>query len=158
MDPLSATANCIAIVGIAYKSCQSLNELFHGLTEAPKEVCQSCAAVKSLAAILSHIISLHNEGREEQVFSLDFQNCLQTCASDVVLVEKRLMKMDASLRKGILHRSWTKLKWSSSADQWLGRFFDRVQTYNVVFSLELVALQMYIWVWDRLETVCVDQL
>ena len=61
---------------------------------------------------------------------------------DLQAIETKVRKVDEELKKGGLRRNWAKLRWSASAEQWLKKFFIRVQLYQTEFSLELMTLQM----------------
>jgi hypothetical protein len=66
---------------------------------------------------------------------------LSNCMADFRVMESRLRRLNGHLEKGGLRRTWARLKWSST-DHYLHRFFTRVQTYHVTFSLDLLTLHM----------------
>lgn len=142
MDPLSVTANAIAVVGITCKTCRSLYHFFRGLAEVSDDVRRICKTLQSLESVLSSIQLLHADAEIERYITREFKVCLEECMLDIRSVEARVRKADMLLQKGRLHRSWAQLKWSSTADHWLDKFFARVQTYHTVFSLELITLQV----------------
>ena len=88
MDPLSATANNIAVLGIAYTSCQSLYNIIRGFVEAPKDVRQNCRALQSLVSVLASIKSLRVERDNELCFTSNFVARLEACLSDIRLVRR----------------------------------------------------------------------
>lgn len=142
MDPFSTTANAIAVIGITCKTCQSLYYFFSEISDAPKDVRQHFQALQSLGSVLSNIQVLFAHSEVQPHVSVEFKACLRECIADVHTVETKVCKVNSSFQKGRLHRTWARLKWSSSTDHWLGKFFDRIQTYHTIFSLELITIQV----------------
>ena len=141
MDPISATANIIAIVGVAVKSCQALQSFFRGISEAREDILQFCRTLKSLESMLSCIGSLCIDPNIGQYLTANFTRCLEECHSELQTARTRCQKAQRLIRKGTIKSSLARLIWFSSAEHWLEKFFSQIQTYHMVFSLELSTLQ-----------------
>ena len=141
MDPISASANIIALVGFTCKSCQALHAFFRGLSEARGDIMQFCSTLKSLESTLQCINSLCTDSDITPHLSHSFTDGLKACYIELETVESRCRKARKMLQKGRMSSSWARLRWYLSAEHWLKRFFARIQTYQMLFSLELSTLQ-----------------
>ena len=141
MDPVSATANIIAITQISCKSCQALLSFFRGISKAKEEILQSCKKLQSLESTLQCIGSLCVEPSVRRHITENLISCLTECFSELVAADKKCQKARDSMGKGKMQSSWARVKWVSSAEDWLNNFFSHVQTYHVIFSIELSILQ-----------------
>ena len=141
MDPVSATANIIAITQVACKSCQALLTFFRGISKAKEDILQSCKKLQSLESTLQCIGSLCIEPSVRRHITENLTGCLTECRSELAAADKKCRKAQESIGKGKMQSSWARVRWVSSAEDWLGNFFSRVQTYHVIFSMELNILQ-----------------
>ncbi|MCJ1251625.1 hypothetical protein MMC30_008860 [Trapelia coarctata] len=142
MDPLSVTANTFAILGFVSQSSHFLYHFFRGVAEAPSDVQQNGVVLHALHDTFLGIRSLYVSHSSQIGFTAGFPTRLEGCLEDFRAVESKIRKADEMLKKGRIRRTWARLKWSSSADHWLGDFFVRLQTYQTMFSLELATLQL----------------
>lgn len=143
MDPVSMTANTVAIVGFAGQSGRLLYEFLRTLSDAPKEIQQHIATLKALSSTFAGIQTLGQHMPAELAWSSGFRARLSECIEDFQAAEIKMKKLNEHLEKGHLRRTWARLKWSSS-DNYLRSFFTRVQTYHTTFSLDLLTLHMYV--------------
>ena len=141
MDPVSATANIIAITQIACKSCQALLSFFRGISKAKESILQSCKKLQSLESTLQCIGSLCVEPSVRRHITENMTSCLMECFSELEAADKKCRKAQESLEKGKMQSSWARVKWVSSAEDWLDEFFSHIQTYHMIFSMELSILQ-----------------
>ena len=141
MDPVSATANIIAITHVACKSCQALLSFFRGISKAKEDILQSCKKLQSLDSTLQCIGALCVEPSVQRHITENLRNCLMECFSELEAVDKKCRKAQEAMGKGKMQSSWARFKWVSSAEDWLDNFFSHVQTYHIVFSMELSILQ-----------------
>lgn len=142
-DPLSTTASTIAIVGFAGESCQFLFEFFRTVSGAPREVEHHVSSLRALRATFTGIESLSNDISLDGALPQEFHIRLKECMADIKAIELRVRKANEDLERSKLRRTWTRLKWSSSADHWLSKFLARVHSYHTTFCLDLLTLQMY---------------
>ena len=143
MDPVSATANVVAIVGIACKSCQALRSFFRGIIEAPDDIRQYCATLRSLESTLKCIKSLITDPAIGQHLLRNVGTSLEECSIDLQSVDAKCRKAQGALQKGKIRNGVTRVGWHLSGEHSLERFFARLQRWYTVFSLELSTLQMY---------------
>lgn len=144
-DPLSVTASTIAIISFAGGSCQFLLDFFRTVSGAPKDIQHHVVDLRALRSTFAAIETLGNEIALEKLLPQEFHNRLKECMNDIQAIEMKVRKANENLERGKSRRTWAKLKWSSSADHWLSRFFTRVQTYHVTIGLDLLVLQMYVY-------------
>jgi hypothetical protein len=143
MDPLSITANTVAVVGFAGQSCRLLYEFLRTVSDAPQEIQQHITALKALSSTFAGIQTLGQHMPAELAWSSGFRARLSECMADFQATEIKMKKLNEHLEKGRLRRTWARVKWSSS-DHYLRRFFTRVQAYHTTFSLDLLTLHMYV--------------
>ena len=142
-DPLSVTANLVAVIGIAGQSCRLLFEFLQTVSEAPKEIQQQITALKALSSTFRGIQTLGQHMPAELAWSSEFHALLLECMTDLRAMESKMKKLNEHLERGRMRRTWARLKWSSS-DLDLRKFLARVQTYHTTFSLDLLTLHMYV--------------
>jgi hypothetical protein len=142
MDPLSAAANTIAVLGLTGQSCQFLFNFFRSVLEAPKDIQHYTATLRALHSTFSRIQLLCLDEHYSVRLSPEFGPQLTQCMIDLKTTAAKIRKIDDMLTKSRVLRTWAKFKWSSSSDHWLGKFFSRVQMYHTMFSLELMTIQM----------------
>ena len=141
MDPLSGAANIIAIAGLACKTCQALVSFFHGIAKAREDILQFCKILRSLDSTLQCIKSLCIDTPTEQYLTQNFITCLKECFSELEHANGKCAKAQVLMRKGKMQSSWARMKWYLSAEYWLEDFLSHIQTYHMVFSLELSTVQ-----------------
>ena len=141
-DPLSATASTIAVISFAGASCQFLFDFIRTVSGAPKDIQHHVVSLRALRSTFATIETLIKEIALEKLLSREFHNRLNECMEDIRVIETRVRKANEDLKRSKSHRTWTRLKWSLSADHWLSKFFVRVQTYHTIFCLDLLVLQM----------------
>ena len=137
-DPLSTTASILAVFGFAGQSCQFLFEFFQTFSEVPKEVQNHVSLLHSLRATFTRIETLGGHVK----FTDELQSQIKECMVDFQGVELKVRQVIVQMEKGRMRRTWTRLKWTSSAENWLSKFLTRVQIYHTIFSLELLVLHM----------------
>ena len=143
MDPVSATANVVAIVGIACKSCQALRTFVRGINEAPDDIRQYCATLRSLESTLKCIKSLIADPAIGPHLLRNVGTSLEECSIEVQSVDSKCRKAQEAMQKGKIRNGVTRIGWHLSGEHSLERFFARLQRWYMVFSLELSTLQMY---------------
>lgn len=143
-DPVSATASILATMSFAGESCKFLFEFFRAVSGAPKEVQQHVTSLHALRSTFSSIESLSKDISLERELSQEFHVELKGCMADIQATELKVRKISEDLERSKLRRTWTRLKWSSSAEHWLSKFFTRVHLYHATFCLDLQTLQMFV--------------
>ena len=142
MDPLSATASAIAIIGLLGQSCQFVSRFLGGISDASASIRARHTTLQALSASLRKIQALYAENSQITEPAPEFAAQVADCMTDFVTIEAKLRKAIEGLNKGRCTRRLAKLKWSISSEDWLKRFLTRVQRYHAVMSLELMTLQM----------------
>lgn len=143
MDPVSATANIVAIVGVACKSCHALHSFFRGISEAPDDIRQYCATLRSLESTLKCMKTLITDPTVGQHLLRNVGTSLEECSIDLQSVNAKCRKAQGAMQKGKFRNSVTRVGWYLSGEHSPERFFARLQRWYTVFSLELSTLQMY---------------
>lgn len=143
MDPVSATANIAAIVGIACKSSHALHSFFRGISEASDDIRQHCATLRSLKSTLECMKSLVTDPTVGQHLLRNIGTSLEECSIDLQNVDTRCRKAQGAMLRGKVRNGVTRVGWCLSGEHSLKRFFARLQRWYTVFSLKLSTLQMY---------------
>ena len=143
MDPVSATASILAIVEAACKSCHALHSFFRGISEAPDDIRQYCATLRSLKSTLQCMRSLITDPTFGQHLLRNVGTSLEECSIDLQSVDAKCRKAQGAMQKGKLRNGVTRLGWCLSGEHSLERFFARLQRWYSIFSLELSTIQMY---------------
>lgn len=141
MDPVSVTASIISITDFACKSCQALLSFFRGISKAKKDILKFCRTLQSLDSTLQCIRSLCVNPDIQPHLTENLKLGLDECLSVLEAANKKCQKAQNLLREGRMQSSWARIRWYASAEHWLDDFFVHIQTYHMVFSLELSALQ-----------------
>lgn len=143
MDPLSGTASTIAIVGLLSQSCRFLFTIFRDISDAPTELEYYTTALRALEVGLGRIQALHTVNASTFQLTPEFSSHAAQCMADFRSIEARLTQAKLKFDKGRGVRMWAMMKWSLSAEHWLGKFLARVQIFHTIVSLELRALETY---------------
>lgn len=144
MDPLSVTASVIAITGFACKSCQALISFFQGISGARGDILQICATLQSLESTMQSIKLLCIDPAIKQSITYNLTECLKECFSELEIADAKCRKARMLIHKGKVQSSWARLRWYLSAESWLEKFFARIQTYQMIISLEWSILHTYV--------------
>jgi Fungal N-terminal domain of STAND proteins len=140
-DPLSISISTLTVISFASQSCQFLFEFFHNAAEAPKDIQQRLSTLQALSSTFEGIRALGEDMPTEVQWSAEFDTRLRDCLADFRDMEIKMQTMSKEIEKGRARRTWARLKWLSN-DQSFNKFFTRVQTYQAMFALELLILQM----------------
>ena len=145
MDPLSATANIVAILVVSIQSCAHLVEFFQRLADAPSEIQQNSVWLRALQSTFTELNTL----AQDPCFS-DFQAQLPAgfdarlgdCRADLLRMEARVRQACAGLRGGRVLQTWTKARHCFTSEQWSIKFSRRLQMYHSTFAIDLATIQM----------------
>jgi Fungal N-terminal domain of STAND proteins len=139
-DPLSITANIVAVLGFSIQSCDFLVNFFKRITDAPAEVQHNVVWLKALHSTFSQ---LHALGHETQVeLPSGFNARLEDCRADLLEVESRVRRVGQNLKASRIRHAWTRLRYAFVAEQWFVKFSQRLQKYQTAFTLDLMVIQM----------------
>ena len=138
MDPLSITASAITVVGLLSQSCLSVFDFLQRCSDAPVDIKIHHLALQALHADLRKIQDLHAKNPSILELSPEFSALVPELLADFLAVETKLRKIRAKFDQGKGTKLWARVTWSLSSEQWLGKFLDRVQIYQTVFTSELM--------------------
>lgn len=144
-DPLSSAASLIAVLGFSLQSCKYLVGFFQGIAGAPTHVRHNVLWLQALHSTLSELHGLskdiHFHCAHIELPS-GFNARIEECKTDLLETESRIRRVSQNLQGTRMLQTWTRVKYSFAADQWLANFFRRLQTYHTVFTLDLMTTQM----------------
>jgi hypothetical protein len=143
-DPLSLVANITAVIGITAQSCQFLTTLFSNFVDAPAEVAHYSKWLRALHSTLTELQRLSSDPstRGQISFNADFSRNLQDCLKDLQDVESRVRATGDLLKKNLVRRSWSKMKYSLMSEHSLQRLSWRLQMYQSTFQMALASPQL----------------
>lgn len=142
MDPVSATASMITLVEVACKSCHALHDFFRGISEAPDDIKQYCAILRSLKSTFQCMRSLIADPTVGQHLLRNVGTSLEECSVDLQSVDAKCRKAQEAMQRGKVRNSVTRIGWYLSGEHSLEKFFARIQRWYTIFSLEMSSLQM----------------
>lgn len=144
-DPFSCAANAVALLGVAAHSCQCLFNVITKIADAPADIQQHLVWLQALRSTFSELQKLAGDARLRDIF-LDlpegFNSRLQEALADLQRVERRVRQIADRLKKRGMVHAWARVKFAFSGDQWIKKFFERLQTYQATFTLDLLNLQI----------------
>jgi len=146
-DPLSITANIVAVLAFSVQSCSVLVETFRRLRDAPAQLRHTTVWIQALQSTFSELHNLASDPR-----FLDFQahvpdsfaTQLAECRADLDKVESRVRRVSADLQKRGIKQSWTRIQHCFLGEQWLHQFSGRLQMYQSVFTVDLITIQLQV--------------
>ncbi|KAL8714062.1 MAG: hypothetical protein Q9225_006637 [Loekoesia sp. 1 TL-2023] len=149
VEPLSATASIIAVVGFAAESSKLMFKVFQGVVHRPANIHDASLALKSLYVTLTNLQQRSTKLDPKYEFPAHFCQRLNDCLKDLKTFEAKIGKVDAILGKegtrkrdwdGKTRRSWERIRWLLVGEQETRRFLEKVKLYQNEFSLELLGL------------------
>jgi len=144
-DPLSLSANILAVLSFSLQSCNYLVNFFERIADAPTEVQHNIIWLQALYSTFSELQALgrdvHLRDAEIELPS-GFYNRLEDCKADLLEMQTRVCRVGQNLKAGRLLHTWAKVKYSFAGDQWLTKLSRRLQTYQTTFTLDLITIQM----------------
>ena len=143
MDPISATASMITIVEVACKSCHALHDFLRGISEAPDDIKQHRATLRSLKSTLHCMQSLIADPTVGQHLLRNVGTSLEECSMDLQSVDAKCRKAQGAMQRGKMRNGVTRVRWYLSGEHSLEKFFARLQRWYTIFSLEMSTIQMY---------------
>jgi hypothetical protein len=146
-DPLSITANIVAVLAFSLQSCSVLAETFRRLRDAPAQLRHATVWIQALQSTFSELHKLASDPR-----FLDFQAQipdsfaarLADCRADLDKAELRVRRVSADLQKRGIKQSWARIQHGVLGEQWLHRFSDQLQMYQSVFTVDLITIQLQV--------------
>ena len=144
MEPLSATASVISVVGLLSQSCGFVATFFRGISDAPVDIKRHRVVLQGLDTTVRELHTRCRENASTITLSPAFSNLLAECMADFATIETKLRQAEESCGKGYRRRIWGRMKWSLSSEHWLGKFLRRLQQYCAVISLELQLLALHL--------------
>jgi len=145
MDPLSATANIVAVLVVSIQSCSFLVKFFRDLADAPPEVRHNAIWLGILHSTFGELRSLVVDPRFGDVqaqLPVGFASRLADCQAGLGEMEARIRRIDRDLRGGRMLQTWTKVKYSLTSEQLLAKFSGRIQLYQSAFTVDLITIQL----------------
>lgn len=142
MDPLSVTASAVTVIELLSQSCLFLCDFLRNFCDAPVNVKHHHMALQALYAGLRKVQDLHTKNPSTVELSPEFSALVPEWLADFVAVEAKLRKIRDRLGEGRGTRSWARVTWALSSEQWLEKFLKRVHVYHAVFSSELMLVLM----------------
>lgn len=153
VEPLSATASIIAVVGFAAESSKFMFKFLRGVAHVPANIHDSSLALKSLYVTLTNLQQRSTKLDPQYEFPAHFCQRLNDCLKDLKTFEAKIGKIDAILGKkgtrkrdwdGKPRRSWEGIRWLLVGEQETRRFLEKVKVYQIEFSLELLGLLTWV--------------
>ena len=142
MDPLSATASAVTVVGLLSQSCLFVFDFLRNFSDASFVIKNHYLALQALHADLRKIQDLHTKNPSLVELTPQFSVLIPEMLADFTTVEAKLRKIRGKLGEGKGTKAWARVTWSLSSEQWLDKFLSRVQTYHAIFSSELMLVLM----------------
>jgi hypothetical protein len=144
-DPLSVTANIVAVLGFSIQSCNYLVDFFKRVADAPAEVEHNVVWLQALHSTFSELHALSQDARFRDAhveLTSGFNARLEDCKADLAEMKSRVRRVGQDLKADRIRQTWTKVRYSFTAEQWLTKFSRRLQTYQTTFTLDLMMIQM----------------
>ena len=142
-DPLSVAISVLALAGFAVSSCESLHKTLRLFREAPDDLQHHVAAIQALQWTFTGIVALGNDAPNAALVTPELKARLQACMLDLQAMERLAKSFHVQLEEGKVHRTWAKMRWSFTHQrQTLKRHLDRIESYHMSFSLDLLLLNM----------------
>lgn len=143
-DPLSIAASLIAVLGLAGGVCRQLSDYFNRIAKVPTTVQHCSAWLATLASTFDKIQLLGSEIHLlNQPIQLPegFHHRLNECTADLQAIERRVDRIRKNLGRNRALRTWARVKYTMLDEQCLQEFFQRLQMYQSMFSLDFVIVQ-----------------
>ena len=141
MDPFSAAANALALLGLAAQSAQILVEYLRAFVKASEAVRQHTTALETLSSTLTGIQTLGRVLPPEYAWPGEFHSRLESCLADLDAIKKKLKGLGDHLRRDGMKRAYARMKWYSLQRE-MQPSFARIQLYIAAFSTDLSILQV----------------
>jgi len=144
-DPLSATANIVAILVVSIQSCAQLVEFYQKLADAPAEVRHNALWLRTLQSTFGELQTLAQDPRFSDFqahLPANFDARLTNCRADLQQTEARVRRVCKGLDGGKMQQTWAKVKHCFAGEQWLAKFSRRLQMYHSAFTIDLATIQM----------------
>lgn len=136
MDPLSVCASTLAVLGAAFQSSSALYKFFHSVLTSGTDVSRYCYLLQSLVDTLAKMYELAKDPARFQL-----PEALSRRVKDWTLdAEKTLSRLEEASPGNAgnsLQKHWKMIKWGLRPNQWLEKFFDRLQLYYLDLILNL---------------------
>jgi hypothetical protein len=142
MEPFSASVNVIALLEAAGLSARLLYRLFRNFHDAPAEVERYCRLLEALTQTFSALEAFQSDDNNALHLADNFAQRLAACVADLREIHARVQQSSSVKTKNAILKSWKRLKWATSSDEWLEKFFDRLNIYHVDFALAIASAQL----------------
>ena len=141
-DPLSVTASILAVVGCAAQTCGYLCKSLKGFLDAQSDLEQHVNTIRSLRTIFSSIAALLEEYPEIlQLCTLEFEERLRTCTSELRRMEQSMRSYAGKIEKGGSSRTWARLGLASPwCRERMRKQLKCIEIFHASFSLDLLLL------------------
>ena len=145
MDPLSAAASVVGLLSVAGNSCKSVLVFFRSFSDAPADIQSQYVSIQSLQTTFTALGTLYANLPTSEQSNHGLAAKTTVFLGKIEVIEDKIRLSNAMLSRGTIHRTWARIKWSLAADRWLEKFFDGLIIWNIVFSNEVAAVQVYVY-------------
>ena len=142
MDPFAASVNVLTVLDITCRSSFLLYRILRGIHDAQAELDRYCTVIENVGLALSALQTLHSEEDITAMFSANFKRQLEACLCDLQKAHLKLEKTSMLMHDTPFRKGWERVKWTLFSENWLEKFFARLQTYNIAFSMELACMHL----------------
>ena len=144
-DPISIAASLITVLTLAASTCRRLSEYFVRFAKVPSTVQRCSFLLTNLASTFDKLKSL---GSEIYLFHQSiqlpegFNDRFKECTVDLHAIQRRVDRVRQNLGKNRVLRTWARMKYTILDERCLQEFFQRLQMYQLAFSLDFSIIQM----------------
>lgn len=143
MDPLSAAASVLTVLGAAGGSVKFLHAFIINFEDAPSEIKKQVIQLETLGRSISQLIKLYNGMAQDCQLDSDVVKAISDFEQEASSVRTGLEEQIAKMDKSRGHRLKGKLKWVIF-DHKLKRFLSSVDSWNIVISQAATWSQLYV--------------
>lgn len=140
MDPLSASASVLTLLGAAGGTCKILYGLIIDFKDAPKEIEWQNKKLQRLLKNITCLLKICDKLPKELELATYFE-CMQEFVQEINMINVDIERRKISLSRGKTARVKEICKWLLH-DRHLRRFFDNLEHYNTILSHAISAAQM----------------
>jgi hypothetical protein len=140
MDPVSATASILTLLGAAGGSCKFLFNFLHDLSDAPHDIQVQNKKLGCLYETLTALSQMYAQLPADFQSHPHLQGKLLEFAQDLGKVRGRIEVKTTALGKGRRHKVQESFKWLFF-DRQLKKLFDSLDHWDMVLSQAMMASQ-----------------
>jgi hypothetical protein len=141
MDPISATASLLTILGTAGGSIKSIHQLVLDYKDAPAEIQNYKIHLECLQHTVTRLIHVHEALPTTYQFDAHVAKCVIELMDEISSVQSLLERRSISMSESRGHRIRESLRWLL-LDRRVKKFFTQVEHWNRVLANAAAASQM----------------